>query len=265
MAKIPPLAAKTLHNVLANHAVALEKKAPKANPPSVPLPKQTEDEIDELTFTYVDFNDTEGGWSSNSSSSSSNGGDDASDSTASTPRSSFGDEGWDTDGGSCNTSFEWSDWAMTPAINTSKESVADMWFGSDTTEEPISSVTITDRGGSDWGWDSRGNRKAEMETYKKYRVQRWTPRQLELFRFQNVFSGRDDERDHDRLLAARYMKERALDFVNRRKSQAKSRFNEHSDRLAKALEEPEVAPTNPTGPSDQPTNNRWVSMTVDEF
>ncbi|KAK6857839.1 hypothetical protein PG995_005538 [Apiospora arundinis] len=228
MAKISPLAAKTLHNVLANHAVALEKKAPKANPPSVPLPKQTEDEIDELTFTYVDFNDTGGGWSSNSSSSSSsNDGDDTSDSTASTPRTSFGDEGWDTDGDSCDASFEWSSWAMTPAINTSKESVADLWFGFDTTEEPISS--------------------------------------LELFRFQNVFSGRDDERDHDRLLAARYMKERALDFVNRRKSQAKSRFNEHSDRLAKALEEPEVAPTNPTGPSDQPTNNRWVSMTVDEF
>jgi len=63
MAKISPLAAKTLHNILASHAVALEKKAPEANPASVPLPKQTEDEVDELTFTYVDFSETKASWS----------------------------------------------------------------------------------------------------------------------------------------------------------------------------------------------------------
>ncbi|KAK7917567.1 hypothetical protein PG985_011175 [Apiospora marii] len=53
------LAAETLHNILANQAEVPKKKAPEVKPLYVPLPKQTEAEIDDLTFTYADFRDAE--------------------------------------------------------------------------------------------------------------------------------------------------------------------------------------------------------------
>ncbi|KAK8123991.1 hypothetical protein PG999_003909 [Apiospora kogelbergensis] len=250
MATISPLAARTLHNIIANHAVALEKKAPEVNPASVPLPCQTEDELDDLTFTYVDFNETEGCWGMDSSSNS----DDTADDSESTPRTSTEEDEDLSDRESDLSSWGWTD---NFAAVTRNESIADLWFGSDTMEQP-SSIAATALSGTEWEWESQ----VKMEACRKYRVERWTPRQLELFRYHNVFSGRDDERDHDRLLAARYMKKRALDFMNRRKSQAKSRFNEHSDKIAKAseMQEPPTAE-----PPSRTSKSRWASMTVDEL
>ena len=276
MAKISPLAARTLHNILANHAEVLEKKAPEANPVYVPLPKQTEDEIDDLTFTFADFSDDGSSWGS---SWGSNG--NASSSTISTTGTSAEDL-WGNGGDISDTDFMSPAWSDTTDTTSPRESVTDLWFGPDaidTTDTKSSSSgdsTRADRNGSDWGWESRRERFAKMEAYKSHRAQRLTPRELELCRYKGVFCGRDDDRDHDRLLAARYMKERALDFANRRKSQAKARFDEHSARVAETLKENNNNNNNnnnnhgkcPMDTTTGPKRGRkrcWVSTTVDEI
>ncbi|KAK7912266.1 hypothetical protein PG985_014747 [Apiospora marii] len=282
MAKISPLAAKTLHNILANHAEVLEKKAPEANPLYVPLPKQTEDEIDDLTFTYADFSDGESSWGSSTW---------GSPSTIFTMGTSAEDL-WGGHGDISDTDCMSPAGTDTTDATSPRESITDFWFGSDATDttptKPSSSSSSptsssgdnasasasADRDGSNWPWESRKERFAKMEAYKSHRVQRWTPRQLELFRYKGVFCGRDDDRDHDRLLAARYMGARALDFAERRRSQAKARFDAHSARVARTLKEKDNDGNNNESPAvvidltTEPKQGRkrcWVSMTVDEI
>ncbi|KAK7959281.1 uncharacterized protein PG986_004135 [Apiospora aurea] len=268
MAKISPLAAKSLHNILARHADALAKKAPEANPVFVPLPTQTEDEVDELTFKYADFSVSDGSWGSWGS-------DKASNDAVSTSGTSTAEDLWSPDGTSTSTDGATSDVASAPASwedsttnTTSPDTVVDLWFGpggaADSTSFMSSANSAApDRNGSEWGWESREDRKAKMDAYKKYRVETWTPRQLELFRYRDVFTRHDADRDHDRLLAMRFMKECALDFARRRRSRAHDRFNEHRDWLVMGLGENE-RPHTITEPK-RTGKNRWVSITVDEF
>ncbi|KAK8036272.1 hypothetical protein PG993_008886 [Apiospora rasikravindrae] len=273
MAKISPLAAKTLHNILANHADALAKKAPEVNPAFVPLPKQTEDEVDELTFTYADFSASDGSWGGGGS-------DDVSNSTGFTAGISTAEDLWSPDGASTSAdgtstspngttsdaASVWASWEDPSTKTTSQESVADLWFGPGTADSgtfmsPANSAAA-DRDGSEWGWESRGDRKAKMDAYKTYRVQQWTPRQLELIRYRGLFNGPSENREYDQLLAMRFMKERALDFANRRRSRARSRFDEHRDQLAKGLENEKAhSITEP----QRTGKNRWLSMTADEL
>lgn len=272
MAKISPLAARTLHNLLASHAEALEKKAPEANPLYVPLPKQTEDEIDDLTFTYADFSEGENNWGGNNWGDNSS--DTASNNTASTTGTSAEDL-WGNEGGISNTALMLSAWNDTTNEASPKEFITDLWFGTDAADtaptkssSPSGNTASHDRDGSEWHWESRKERVAKMEAYKSHRVQRWTPRELELFRYYGVFCGPGgDDRDHDRLLAARYMKGRALEYAERRRSQAKARFEAHSAQLARAWKEREKENVDNECPVTKPKQGRkrcWVSMTVDE-
>ncbi|KAK8054493.1 hypothetical protein PG994_009560 [Apiospora phragmitis] len=159
MAKISPLAAKTLHNILASHANALEKKSPEANPTSVPLPKQTEDEVDELTFTYADFSKTENSWGSGS------GSDSIPNSVLSTLRTSIEEETWGSDGSMSGANSDPPCWGESTNSSVPEQSVVDLWCGSDAAGHADTkwsgNTTDADRDGSAWGWEVPRGAKSE--------------------------------------------------------------------------------------------------------